>query len=267
MKKTVFTGLLAGIIFALILAQYTYADTGPHTPGELYFYVTYNNQTITQNFTAEILACFDVNCSTVDNYAECSQGQCFFAYYRYERVPPIMKLQVNLTGDIYTSETFNYTGSEFHYESYYNIDITPNEKIFVNNTNNNGNGNNLIINNDMSTLYSFVAALIITIVIELAVAFLFFKKWKIKKLKRPLLTIVVANIISVPIVWIIWLNLLPLLGGLAILISEIFAIVFETYFFYHFNKKIVTLKKALILSLIMNIVSFVFGFFLLASVS
>jgi len=261
MEKKLFLGTLAALIFVLFLVQ-AYADTGPHTPGELYFFVTFNNQTIEQDFAAQILACFDANCSHPDNYAECSQGQCHFVYYRYERVPPIIKLQVNLTGKIYTSNAFNTTWTP---KAYYDVDITPNEEVIVNNTSSRGNEQN--VSYDWSLLYSFVAALLFTIIIELTVAFLFFKKWKIKKLKRPLLTAVVANIISVPIVWIIWLSLLPLLGGLAILISEIFAIVFEAYFFYHFNKKIVTLKKALILSLIMNIVSFVFGFFLLASVS
>jgi hypothetical protein len=104
----------------------------------------------------------------------------------------------------------------------------------------------------------FIEALIITLVIELFTAFIFIKIAKLPK--RILVSVLIANLISLPIVWFVFPLLLNIL--LVMLLSEIFAVVFEAYFIHYFNKKRITLKKSFILSIIMNLASFLIGGFI-----
>jgi hypothetical protein len=66
--------------------------------------------------------------------------------------------------------------------------------------------------------------------------------------------------LSLPFVWFVF----PLLTDiyLAILLGELFALMFETYFVYAVNKQLISLKKSFILSLMMNLNSFIFGGFI-----
>lgn len=83
------------------------------------------------------------------------------------------------------------------------------------------------------------------------------------------MSVIIANLISVPILWLFieFRSIIPLTGLLKdLLISlfgEIFVIIFEAYFIYWLNKKIITLKGSFILSLIMNLVSLIGGGFIL----
>lgn len=106
-------------------------------------------------------------------------------------------------------------------------------------------------------IYSlFVLALLFTLAIELAVAFLYLRAIKIKKKKRILTAVVLANIISIPI---LWFGFVYFLGALGFLLGEIFAVLFEGYFIYYFNKKMIKLKSAMIMSLVMNLASLIIG--------
>jgi hypothetical protein len=114
---------------------------------------------------------------------------------------------------------------------------------------------------------SFITALIITLVTELLVTFLFIRFSKNKdfsqKQNRILLTVVLVNIISLPVVWFV----LPLIFTDTItyyVVAESFAVLFEGLFIRLLNKNTFTLKNALILSLIMNLASFFVGQFLYA---
>lgn len=115
-----------------------------------------------------------------------------------------------------------------------------------------------------SEVEATLAALVVTLVIEVAVSFLYLSFIKIKQKKRILLTVVAVNIISVPVVWLVFINLLSALG---FLLGEIFAIVFEGYFVYYFNKKTIKLKNAMLMSLIMNVASLVLGLLLIIAVA
>jgi hypothetical protein len=96
----------------------------------------------------------------------------------------------------------------------------------------------------------------ITLILELSVVSIYAFKRKISK--KIIVYALVANLISLSIVWFVF----PLIniGTLfIILISETFAVLFESYFIYYFNKKALNLKQAFFLSLGMNIISFVLG--------
>jgi hypothetical protein len=101
----------------------------------------------------------------------------------------------------------------------------------------------------------FLKAITITISLELLAAFVFITCTKMSK--RILVYVIIANIISVPIVWYIF----PLLKN-AVLVtvsSELFAWIFEATFIFITNRQFISFKNALMLSLIMNFVSYSVG--------
>ncbi len=110
----------------------------------------------------------------------------------------------------------------------------------------------------------FACALALTILIEVAVAFLYVRAKKIKKKKRILLTVVGANVVSVALLWLVFINFLQ---GTGFLLGEMFAVVFEGYAVYFFNKKAIKLRSALLMSLIMNLTSLIVGGLVLLSVA
>ena len=106
-----------------------------------------------------------------------------------------------------------------------------------------------------NTFY-FVEPLIITLILELLTALIYFT---IKKLpKKLLIYVAIANLISLPIVWFVF-SLLQMSMLLMLLVSETFAVLFEGGFIYFFNKSRITLRQALLLSLVMNAISLFLG--------
>jgi len=106
-------------------------------------------------------------------------------------------------------------------------------------------------------LMSFIKALIITLFFEMILAMAFTETFKLPR--SLLLYVLLANLISLPIVWFVF----PLIRimWLVIPLAEIFAFVFEGWFVHHFNKKAISLKKSLLMSLLLNLVSFFIGGF------
>jgi hypothetical protein len=121
--------------------------------------------------------------------------------------------------------------------------------------------------------FYFILALSLTLIIEVVIFIIFLRRWKIKtqKWKRPLISLIIANLISLPLVWVIFFFLLIFFSQIflwtgvsyAIFIAELFAVFFEAYFIYWLNKKIITLKKSFILSIVINVASFLIGGLLL----
>lgn len=106
----------------------------------------------------------------------------------------------------------------------------------------------------------FIIALVLTVVIEVIVSLLYILFKKIKDKIRIPLAVTVANVVSVTLLWFVFVYFLQFLG---ILIGEVFAIFFDGYVVYYFNKKRIKLSNALVMSLIMNLTSFIFGLYLL----
>lgn len=265
------------LIFAsllLFLLPVIYADIAPHPSARVNFFVTHNNQTIKENFRADIIMCLQDGCTHSDNAVECTKGVCSFYYYRIERVPSQMKLQVTLKDKIFTSGVFNFSSRTSPRESYYKVNIDSNWKMTVISDNKGvGQEGSAITDSEGLSLlvFSFIYAVILTICIELAVLIIFLKKWNLKKWKTLILAVVLANLVSIPLVWIIILFFAEVLSSffvygalIAIIVGEAFAIVFEAYFVRWMNKKVISLKKAFILSVVMNVASFVIGGTILA---
>jgi len=235
------------------------ADTGPHNAAEVIFRVTYNNSSVGDNFDARLLACGEAGCKE-DNFALCTNEVCKFSYYRIERVPNEMKLLVEINGENFTSNIINFSSAEP--VLFYDININDTNNVAVNPV-------PAPESSSLSSWATFFIALALTIVIEMIILILFLRKWKIKakQWKKPAIALIIADIISVPLVWAIFFFLLvtliaislPLSVFFAILVAEAFAVVFEAYFIYGLNKKIINLKRAFILSIAMNLASFILG--------
>jgi hypothetical protein len=113
----------------------------------------------------------------------------------------------------------------------------------------------------------FIFSLLITIITELIVGYVFV--YKIKNYKRILISLVIANFISLPIVWFLMYNeqmttTEGILVYFTLLLSEVFAMIFEASFIYLINKKSISFKRTLIMSIVMNIASFLLGVILLS---
>ena len=100
----------------------------------------------------------------------------------------------------------------------------------------------------------FLFALVITLVLELFIALLYVVYTRTTR--KILGSVFIANIISLPVVWLI---ITSSEKGLFIIIGEVFAVVFESFFIYFLNKEILTLRKAFLLSMLMNLTSFIVG--------
>ncbi len=99
-------------------------------------------------------------------------------------------------------------------------------------------------------------ALFVTLVIELAVALIYLSVRKLPR--RILLWVVVANLVSLPIVWFV----IPLFGLDPLpttALSELFAVVLDALLIFWLSRNKLSLGATIILSLLMNGASFLLG--------
>lgn len=112
-------------------------------------------------------------------------------------------------------------------------------------------------------LFGFFIALILTLALELATAFIFILKTKLSK--NILKAVALGNIISLPAVWFVFPLISKSLSGSplglvrVIVVAEILAFLFEGWLIHFMNKKVISLKKSFVLSLIMNLISLIIG--------
>ena len=109
---------------------------------------------------------------------------------------------------------------------------------------------------DLGRFVSFIPAFILTVIIELIVALIYLGVRKLPK--NILLTIFFANLISLPIVWFV-ISIIPFNVGYFILVSEMFAVVFEAWFVFWKHPDHFTFKQALGMSVLTNGASFILG--------
>jgi hypothetical protein len=108
--------------------------------------------------------------------------------------------------------------------------------------------------------FPFGAAVVLTLIIELAAAAIYLARLK---LLGGLVWVLVANLVSLPIVWFV-LPSFYFLPGLPLLVSiaaaEVFAVMFEAILLYAaMRKRGLTLGHSVTLSLLMNAASFAVG--------
>jgi len=258
-------------IFLFLLVGMALADTGPKPTAAINVY--YNGDQISGNFSAVMLHCTNstysyrnppphLNISEYDSgkgcywtYAsfawggQCTDSRCGFSY----SIPTEFKLAVYLPslGRVFITNATTRTSFDSEYTAYLS-----------------SSGSAVISENTpfpaplplLYLFFSFIVALVATLFIELPVAFVFLKISKLKT--KILLYVLLANLISLPIVWG---AVIFFIGDfvLALAFAELFAMLFEGYFIHFTNKRLITLKKSLLMSLMMNISSLVAGGILL----
>ena len=262
--------LVISVLLVSILSNIVSADVlpGGYDAATLNFLVKYENETVTPDFRANLMICRQGDCSKIDNSVLCAQGVCLFNYYRVERVPREMKLQLIIDDKTFNSNIFNFSEEKAVNEYYYAVSIKPDGDMIISNDKGEieqykeklGIDNNLAKSQaNYHSLLIFVFAILLTMLIELIVLVYFLKRWKIKKWKKMIVIVILANIISIPLVWLSFLALMIVSVLFATIIVESFAIVFEAVIIYFFNKKQIKLKQSFILSFAMNLASFLLG--------
>lgn len=262
--------ILALLIFSLV-PNLVSADTGPKPSVDIH--VSLNGQNVPDSsFNAKMLTCQkeenqfpardlipQLNISEYDSAnncywqpaelvwgGNCQNSNCHFNYF----LPSQFRLAVYLS-----SQDKVYLSAEVTRENF--------RSTFEANLLSDGNMNLQEItpftqSNSAKNIRNFFFALILTFILELIVALIFLSIAKISK--KVLISVLVANVISLPLVWFVFplLKIIPL----AILLGEIFAFVFEGYFIHLLNKEIISLKKSFILSILMNLTSLIVGGFI-----
>jgi hypothetical protein len=270
MSKKLFSFSIIFGALVVFLPKGASADLGPKPSVDID--VVYNQQIIPDiNFSARMLRCLSQdqkqvrmedktvpqleineydspkNCYWVParlaGGGQCSNGSCHFGY-----MPPSeFKLAVfipSIDKVFITNEI-----SRTNFNSRYKAELFSDGSAKISET-------TPVLSSDK--ISSFAKAFPITIILELLVSLIFLS---VRKLPKKILAyILLANIISLPIVWFLFpLVKLPILA--IIVMSEIFAVLFETYFVYLLNKQIISFKQSLTLNILNNLASlFVGGF-------
>ncbi|MGA3020804.1 MAG: hypothetical protein ABSD68_02545 [Candidatus Micrarchaeales archaeon] len=244
--------------------------------------VTYDGGPIVGNFTSMALVCYNSttlsslnltqpNVTYYDNArgcywvgfynqywrtAHCSSSECTFINFPFEDTKLYFYLP-SLNRSFITNAI-----SHSAYSTNFNAQLFSNGTAILTKANGN-NGNDNLFNVAMGIGSILIFELLLTLLIEVPVAFLYLRFRGVKNKRRLLLITILVNIISQPIVLLVFVMLFPLLWG--IVIGEIFAVLFEGYLIHYLNKKVITLKDALLMSFLMNLASVIIGTLLLFS--
>jgi hypothetical protein len=278
MFKKTFFALLISILALPILAS---ADAPPPPPFTVNF--TYEGQKITdQKFYAETLVCSkeksevktvarpQLLISDYDSVKDCtwqpgisadgcSNSQCYFDWTLGEfkiavYIPSLSKVFVS---GIMDRQYLGHYGSKT--QRVYDINLTKDGGVVVNNSPIVPFGTASNVFSDPAFWMLLLSSLIATIIAELIVGLIFVLLKKAKK--NIFLAVPVGNVVSVPFVWIATVMLSSSLAALYIV--EIIAVVFEAWLIRLFSKKALGWKMCLLISAIMNIVSFFVGPYLI----
>lgn len=285
-KKRKIISIVIAILGLALFGRVARADAPPPPPFTVY--VNYQGQKISDaKFFAEALKCdkekstpdasvlpqfliskYDAakNCYWEPNVASypCANSQCEFNWLLGDFKIAVYLPSLNKTfvsNDVDREYSGHYGGNT---PRYYQLDLTKDGNAKLSETiaqaeDNNSTSSNAVIS-DMSppttNIRYFVTAmlvsLIITLILELITALVFAL---IKKApKKILLGVLIGNVISVPLLWLVvsrfdW-TLFP---------AEIFVVIFEAWLIKLFSRGKLTWQMCLLLSFIMNLVSFLFG--------
>jgi hypothetical protein len=275
MKNKLFFTFLA---LALFLPCFFFADAPPPPPFTVDF--TYEGQKISdQTFYAAVLECVwpdyqeisvvpQLNISQEDSDKDCTwrpvvvpyNNTCTNSECRFDWVLGDFKLAVYVPSlnKTFLSETLART-YEGHYgyktKTLYNVQLLKDNSIKIEDI--------IPLDDEGINNVSFILLMSVSFAITLALEaliiliFVLFKKVP----KRIFLGLLIGNIISVPFVWFVS-YIFPLAG--IIYIAEAIVVVFEAWIFRIFSRRALSWKMALLISLLINIVSFFLGPFLIA---
>ena len=268
--------LLVLIALIVISSQLALADVGPKPSADIH--VKYNGNDVAEKFEAKMLVCIKEGSKSwevggeenLPNYfkiaekdkvkdctwrparmawgGNCQLSTCGFTYM----LPKNFRVAVYLPSlnKVFISDSI--VGNNFNAEYLYEINENSSKISQTGGTD--IHETTPIVQTDL--VLPFILALVITLVLELVVAFGYLVLTK--KSYNILISVVGANLISLPIVWFLF-PMLQLEFLLIFAMAEVFAILFEGYFIHFLNKKTLSLQDGLILSAVMNIGSLLVG--------
>ncbi|NVO21683.1 MAG: hypothetical protein HXX13_18430 [Bacteroidetes bacterium] len=108
---------------------------------------------------------------------------------------------------------------------------------------------------DSTVMATFIKALLLTLALELLVAFIYLKL--AKKPLKILLVVILGNLFTVPMLWFVFPLMLNI--GSAILAGELFAFITEALFLLTLSRKWFKPGGAFLLSFMMNLLSLLIG--------
>ena len=241
--------LILAILLMLILLPGVSGDVGPKP--FMKFNLIYETQGMPELIDGQQIECDDAGCLDARPLErlgpqgfDCTQDECISIAYGYSQYH---RLVINFSDQQRQSNIFKHNS----YIAEFNVRVTD---------------TGLVVEEipPIKRMVSegipvFLIALLLTLILELLVAFVLLSVRK--EPRNVMIGVLVANIISLPIVWLVF-PYLSLHFLLVILFSEIFAVLFEGYFIYLFTKKTLALVMSMILSLLMNLCSFIIGGFI-----
>lgn len=267
------------ILGLFILA--TCADIPP--PDTIHIDVTYNNERIDYVFYAEVLVCMDEREIEIEREyteivveqlaikefdhdrncfwypasycrGECTYSECDFACVTLQKlklavyVPQLDKVFVSGEMEIENEESF------------YVANLLPDGTIDMRKTAKAAAETGIKENK----VEMFMKALSITLLIELLIALAYINTGKTaipkysKKQVRVLSTVFLANMISLPILWFIFLSIWS--SFFMAILGEAFVLLFEGILIHLLNKPVFPIKDALLFSFILNVGSLFLGY-------
>ena len=274
MFKKIFPALFT---LVLLVPAFALADAPPPPPFDVNF--TYEGQKITDaKFYAVALQCrqekisditvipqLDINqpdadCSWFPRLSAtggfCSDSTCHFdwVYGKFKLAVYVPNINKVFVSDVINRQYLGHYGRDTQISYDINLlkdsgvevtDVSPPE-LFVDDVTG-------------GPLLWLLAGIMVTILLESIVALVFVLLKKAPK--KIFFAVLVGNILSVPFVWISGIAAYSVPGIL--LMTEIIATAFEAWILWLFTKDKLSWKTCLLISLIMNIVSFVVGLCLL----
>ena len=271
MRKNIFNPnhqiLLISLLVLIVLPRFVLADVGPKPSVNIEF--RYNGNRITdENFYAKMLRCGkderyspnddiipQLNICLYDSMRDCywkpddlawggncESSECKFRY----RPPSEFKLVVYIPSLDQTFITKSISRTNF--KSSYKVLLKSDGSAKIHETTS-------FFNQDDNSS-SFIIALLLTLFIEFFVAIFYIPYAKLPR--KAIFSVILGSMISLPFVWFVF----PMIINgyiLVILLSEIFAFLFEAYFIYLLNKRRMSLGDSILLSLTINIFSFFMG--------
>jgi hypothetical protein len=239
----------AGRLLSLAIALLTpgarvVADIGPHPTEKFMMHYRIEPVAIQKG---ELRNCSDARCSASTPIAmfpriDCASASCSSWGYGY---PEYQKLRLTFLDGPRESNPFQKRG----FNSTYLVTVYQ-DRLLVRE----------IVGGYPLRFLPFGAALILTLIIELAVAAIYLARLR---LLGGLVWVLVANLVSLPIVWFVFPRfdvLLDLRGLGNIAAAEVFAVIVEAILLYAaMRTKGLTVGHSVTLSLLMNAASFAVG--------
>lgn len=254
MIKKVFTIFI--FFLFIFLPLITQADLGPKPT--MNFNFIYHTEYAYQIISGVQIICHDISCNNSkisEDYGpqgfRCLSHSCNSMSYGYEGKYNIIKIQ--FADKTRVSNVFENTG----FNSRYDV-IVDNDKLTI---------GTLPFSPNYPVLFpqynikNFLLAFFLTIIIELIVGLIFIIKKRLPK--KILLIILFGNFITIPLIWFLLPKIFSFLYPDFIIIenfiNELIVILIEAFIIYYFCKNYISWKTASVLSIIINLISWIIG--------